>query len=177
MRRNLGGGICVLRNLVQRRKSLNRVVKLIILVAAFTANPVFSDNDVVAKLFKVMSMEEQFASGFDAMLPLIDQMAVQFQLDADGKEELKTIYKDWFNDDIDHSLVISKMSKLYADTFSEEEIVGLIEFFETPIGKKFLDESPELIKVGAQIGMDAAEAKQAELLARLQPFFEKHNIQ
>jgi hypothetical protein len=32
------------------------------------------------------------------------------------------------------------------------------------------------MKLGAQIGMTEAQSKQAQLLSRLKPFFEKHNI-
>jgi len=54
------------------------------------AGQAYGSNDSVDKMFEVMDMERQMNGGFEAMLPLIDQMAAQFRLDATGKEELTT---------------------------------------------------------------------------------------
>ncbi len=35
-------------------------------------------------------------------------------------------------------------ASIYAEVFSEEEIQGLIDFYQSPVGKKFLDKQPEL---------------------------------
>ena len=66
------------------------------------------------------------------------------------------------------------MVDLYAENFSVEEIEGIVEFYRTPMGKKFLEITPALTKSAAQIGMVEAQDKQQALLDRLGPFMEKH---
>ena len=70
--------------------------------------------------------------------------------------------------------VAEKLSDIYGVPLKEIEEVT--NFYQTETGQKFLQKSPELMKLGAQIGMIEAQSKQTELLNRLKPFFEKHNI-
>ena len=141
------------------------------------AGQAYSSNDSVDKMFDVMDMERQMTGGFEAMLPLIDQMSAQFGLDATGKEELTTIYRTWFNDDIDRVKMLNTIKDLYADTFTEKEIEEITKFYQTDVGQKLLVKSPELMQIGAQLGMTEAQSKQELLLQRLEPFFKKYNIQ
>jgi hypothetical protein len=40
---------------------------------------------------------------------------------------------------------------IYADTFTEKELLGIITFYESPIGRKFIEKQPELMKKSMQI--------------------------
>lgn len=71
---------------------------------------------------------------------------------------------------------MEKMKDLYANNFTEKEIEEVTKFYQSETGQKFLEKSPELMKLGVQVGMNEAQSKQAQLLNRLKPFFEKHNI-
>jgi uncharacterized protein len=146
------------------------------LILFFLGSNCYASNEPVDKMFKVMQMDKQLNGGFEAMLPLIDQMALKFNLDANAKEELKNIYRAWFDKDIDRTSVLNKMKELYSNTFNKKEIEEITKFYQTQIGQKFLKKSPELMGQGAQIGMAEAQSKQTLLLNRLTPFFEKHNI-
>jgi len=130
----------------------------------------------VDEMFRVMSMEKQISGGFEAMMPMIDQMAVKFKLNNEGKEELKDIFRSWFNKDIDRSKMMSEMKKLYSQTFTDDEISKITEFYQTPVGARFLEKSPQLMQLGAQIGMKEAQSKQVKLMERIKPFIEKHGI-
>lgn len=130
----------------------------------------------IDELFSVMAMEEQMAGGFEAMLPVIDQMSTKFKLDSEGKEELKNIFRTWYNEDIDRSKMINEMKRLYSQAFTADEMAEIISFYKTPIGQKFLEKSPQLMQLGAQIGMKEAQSKQIKLMERVTPFLEKHGI-
>lgn len=138
--------------------------------------PTMAQETPVDEMFRVMSMEKQMAGGFEAMLPVIDQMTAEFKLDSEGKEELRDIFRTWFNEDIDRSKMTSEIKKLYSQAFTDDEISEITKFYQTPVGKKFLDKSPELMQLGAQIGMEEGQAKQVKLVERIQPFLEKHGI-
>lgn len=151
---------------------------LAIMVAVVVAySPISIANtksESVAKLLDVMKINEQMVGGFEAMLPTIHQLATRLQLSADETEELKNIYRDWFYNDIDRFYIGSQIADLYSDTFSQSEIEEIIEFYQTPTGRKLVNKSPELTKLGAQIGMEEAQRKQQQLLEKLTPFIEKH---
>lgn len=106
----------------------------------------YASSASVDKLFEVMAMEEQMNGGFEAMLPVIDQMAQRFKLDSAGKEELKNIYRAWFDEDIDRSRIMEQMKVLYTDYFTENEISEVTKFYQTEVGQKFLRKSPQLMQ-------------------------------
>lgn len=140
------------------------------------STPVVAQEKPIDKMFRVMSMDKQMAGGFEAMLPIIDQMAAKSKLDNEGKEELKGIFRDWFNEDIDRSKITSEIKQLYSQSFTDDEIDKVTEFFQTAVGKKFLDKSPQLMQLAAQIGMQEAQSKQTKLMDRVKPFLEKQGI-
>jgi len=112
--------------------------------------------------------------GFDAMLPVIDQMVAQYGLDAEAKKELTNIYQTWFKEDINTNAMIEQVGELYAEAFTAEEIQDMIDFYSTPTGQKMLDKTPELTQKAALIGMEVGQKAQPKLMERLTPFFEKH---
>jgi uncharacterized protein len=130
----------------------------------------------IDEMFRVMSMDKQMAGGFEAMLPLIDQMTATYQLNNEGKEEFKGVLMAWFNEDIDHSKVMDEMKKLYSQSFTNDEISTITKFYQTPVGKKLLEKSPQLMQRGAQMGMQEAQSKQIKLMERVKYFLEKQGI-
>ncbi|TDO97945.1 DUF2059 domain-containing protein [Marinomonas balearica] len=150
---------------------------LIIPLLCFTlATPAVAQETPVDELFRVMDMEKQMAGGFEAMLPIIDQMSTKFQLDNEGKEELREVFRTWFNEDIDRKRLTNEIKKLYSQTFSDDEMRKVTEFYSTPTGQKFLEKSIQLMQLSAQLGMQEGQAKQAKLMERVTLFLEKRGI-
>ena len=110
------------------------------------------------------------------MLPIVDQIATNYKLDNKAKEELKGIYRAWFNEDVDRPRVINELKKQYSEAFTNEEIIKITQFYQTSTGKKLLEKTPQLMQTGAQIAMQEAQAKQSKLIERIRPFLAKHGI-
>ncbi|MGI4805246.1 MAG: DUF2059 domain-containing protein [Janthinobacterium lividum] len=55
------------------------------------------------------------------------------------------------------------MSKVYASEFSESEIKQLTKFYQSPLGKKLIEKTPELMQKGMLVGKQVFIAHQAEL--------------
>lgn len=138
--------------------------------------PTMAQEAPIDEMFRVMSMDKQMSGGFEAMLPVIDQMTTKLKLDSEGKAELREIFRAWFNEDIDRSKMLSEMKKQYTQAFADDEISQITKFYQTPVGKKFLEKSPQLMQLCAQIGMKEAQNKQVKLMERVKPFLEKHGI-
>lgn len=154
---------------------MNKFLMLPLLFFTLTA-PSMAEETPIDKMFKVMSMDKQMAGGFEAMLPVVEQMATKFKLNDEGKEELKGVFRSWFNEDIDRSKIISEIKELYVQSFTNDEISQITAFYQTAVGKKFLEKSAELMQLGAQIGMQEAQSNQIKLMERIKPFLEKHGI-
>ncbi|MEM7561630.1 MAG: DUF2059 domain-containing protein [Pseudomonadota bacterium] len=153
------------------------IVILIFISSHANANEADSSKSSVEKLFSLTGIDEQMDAGFEAMLPMIENQAASLKLGPSAKNELKNIYREWFANDIDRDKVIKSMIDLYADTFTEHEIDELLRFYQSPVGQKFLRESPGLIKAGARLGMEEARSKAYRLQQRLQPFMDVYVTQ
>jgi len=157
------------------KKLLALVVSAIIVYSPWVAAE--SKRESVAELMDAMDIEEQMVGGFEAMLPVIHQLSAKLQLNQSETEELKDIYRDWFNNDFDKFYISTQIADLYAETFTHDEIKAITKFYQTPAGQKLVEKSPELAKLGARFGMEEAQRKQKELLEKLGPFIEKHSPQ
>lgn len=128
----------------------------------------------VKSMFQIKGIDKQMTGGFEAMLPIVDQQATQLQLTPEEMEEMRNICRDWFENDLDHQLIMNQLTLLYAETFTIEEIQASSEFYKSAAGQIFLTKSPELMKAAAQIGAKEAQRKQEKLVERLQLFLEQH---
>lgn len=126
------------------------------------------------KLLSTMKIDEQMLGGFESMLPMVNQLADSLQLNDSETVELKNIYRDWFNNDLDREGLKRQIAVLYTQTFTVSEMEDIIRFFETPTGQKLVLKTPALTQQGAQFGMTEAQKKQHLLLEKVTPFIEKH---
>ncbi|MEN6558533.1 MAG: DUF2059 domain-containing protein [Thermoguttaceae bacterium] len=55
---------------------------------------------------------------------------------------------------------------LYAETFSETELKGLIEFYKSPVGRAFVQKQPELM----ERSMKLSQQKMMQLMPKIQAF-------
>ena len=158
-------------------KNLRKFIVVALLVAGPISGMAADKQEVVDRLLAVMKVEKQLSGGFEAMTPIIEQLANNLQLNATGKEELVNIYRDWFINDINRQNIIVEMASLYSQTFSQQEIELMIEFYATPVGQKLVEKSPALMQAGAQLGLQEAERAQPKLIEKLTPFLEQHQVQ
>ena len=152
---------------------MNKLILLLLMPCAFAA-PVAAQEAAIDEMFRVMKMETQMTGGFEAMLPVVENMSAKLALNMEQEEELKEIFRTWFNEDFDKQKLVGEIKEIYTKSFSEEEIKEITRFYKTPVGKKFLELSPALMKEGARLGMLEGQQKQGKLRERIYPFLEKH---
>ena len=142
--------------------------------AAFAqAEPSPEALNAAKELTKALGLEKQHEAGLATMTPMIEGLAKRLQLDEKESDELREAYKEWFTKDLDLTKLREEVTKLYAQTFTVEELKELNGFYLSPIGQKTVKAMPEIMQKSAMLGMQEAQNKQPLLQARLQPFLEK----
>lgn len=152
-------------------------IQILVTSLLVTFLPIAGHADDVDELMTVMQVEKQMLGGFEAMLPMIDQLALQLSLNEEEKKELLDIYRTWFKDDIDRAMLLDQVADLYRQAFTSKEIQELLEFYASPVGQKLVRVTPVLTQKAAKLGMAEAQAKQAILMEKLNPFIQKHSQQ
>lgn len=155
---------------------MNKVIALVLSFMFVDFAHAYTDSQIetAEKLLVTMKVDEQMLGGFESMLPIVNQLADNLRLNDEETVELKNIYRDWFNNDLDREGLKRQIAVVYAQTFTVDEMEDVIRFFESPTGKKLVEKSPSLTQKGAQLGMNEAQNKQHLLLEKLTPFIEKH---
>jgi uncharacterized protein len=96
---------------------------------------------------------------------IMDQMMVMFE--DNGADQG---FWDSFRAEINTEDLVSMTVPIYDKHFSHEDIRGLIAFYQTPLGAKFVEKMPALTQdsmaVGMKWGGDLAQKAMAKLKAR-----------
>lgn len=143
-------------------------ITLLIMCAALLA-PCLSVADEAAKnqlagqLIETINLKRQFDKSYQNMtsqfFPMLRQQ-VQAHLAKDGKvdeaakKRLAGIEKkvsDLVAKEISWPKIKGDQIKVYASTFSENELKELNDFFKTPTGQKFIEKQQDVLKASYQI--------------------------
>jgi uncharacterized protein len=131
--------------------------KLIVFTVAILMSGIFTiqaaNNDMAvrsklaAKLLEVMEVGKIFNQSFDSMKKMQSAMTKKLVKNAKGQElAIKNQQKimDLMKKELSWDNLKPEFEKLYAETYSEEELEGLIKFYQSPIGRKFTEKQPEM---------------------------------
>ncbi len=129
---------------------------LLVLAAGQLGAAEDSHEKAVREFFTVTNFRESYQKSVD----LIIANHVQSN---PGLEQFRPVLKAFFDKYLSWQVVEPRMIKLYADSFSEEELRNLIVFFSTPAGKKWANVQPDLVLKGAKIEQEITEAHLPEL--------------
>ena len=114
-----------------------------------------SQRELAEKLLEVMDVQKNIEKSFE----MVKQMApADLKHMGDDEKSSSNRAKEEMSEMMD--VIMKEMSwdnlkddyiSIYADTFTEKELSGIIKFYESPIGQKFIEKQPELMKKSMQI--------------------------
>jgi hypothetical protein len=132
----------------------------------------------IGELMDVMHMEQMVPQTTQQVLTQMQQMmAAAFKkenLPPDSGPKLEEMQKKMtalVSEKLNWQKLKSVYVKAYADTFTEEEIQGLIDFYKTPAGQAFLKKTPLLVKNS----MEAMQGMMVDMMAEIPKMLEEIN--
>ena len=110
----------------------------------------------VDKLFKLTQMEKKIDESVDSVLQL--QLRQNPQLEKHSKEMRKffTKYIGWDALKVD-------LAAMYMETFTEDELKAINNFYITPAGQKVINSLPQLVQKRNQLSMQRLQQNIGEL--------------
>lgn len=114
---------------------------------------------------------------FDTLEATLDQQTQQFAqmgISPEGIAEIKAAMLNFFRKVIQWDEMKPEIVQLYAESFTTDELIELTAFYQSPLGKKTLQVTPQLMAKSAAVGQRFVEENQAELQATLIPIFQKY---
>lgn len=129
------------------------MLKLSILIALFFSSLALSAQDST-KIKHIQQFMEITGSGKLGMQVLTNVTAAYKNIYPDAGSE----FWDEFIKEVNPQTLVDMVIPVYEKNFSDEDIVQLIAFYQTPLGKKVVEKMPFIMQESMQIG--AAWGKQ-----------------
>ncbi len=120
-----------------------------------------SHKAAILELFGLMDMAHVLKQSTEAMLSA--QIEANPSLAPFGPK-----FRQFFAKYLSWESLQNDLIGIYAKAFTEAEVKQLVAFYETPIGKKALQQMPKLMQQGAQIGMERVQKHMPELMNMMQ---------
>jgi hypothetical protein len=120
-----------------------------------------SHRKAVLEFFKLAEMEKLMDDSMDTMLQAQIQVNPQIAPLQQTFKEFMAKYMSWKS-------LESEFVTIYMQAFTEAEMKQMLTFYNTPVGKKALQQMPRLMQQGAQIGAQRVQQHMPELMQALQ---------
>ena len=101
----------------------------------------------VAQLFEVMDLKSQFLNGIKTMIDIQKSTATD-------NEEMTQFWDSFFLE-AEESLINDlqpKIAEVYKNNFTNEDLTGLISFYQSDIGKVLVEKTPIIMQESANLG-------------------------
>jgi uncharacterized protein len=112
----------------------------------------------VEQLLSVIDMQKTYDATFDAMRKSVEQAFTNMpQLKSLTPEQRKGFDSgmsrmyDLMHQELDWSKLKPEFEQMYIDTFTQEEVDGLLAFYRSPAGKALVEKTPLLMSKSMQI--------------------------
>lgn len=154
---------------------------LLLLCGCLSAMPARADDASkrakVEELFAVLRVNritEQIASSvrkqMEASLQGIPGMSQPTPAQKKVVDDYEAKIMALVNENMGWKVLEPQMLQLYSDTYSEQEIDGILAFYKSPVGHKMLEKSPELTQKSMAISQEKLMALQPQINAYSQEF-------
>ena len=139
-------------------KALRIAVVVVVAFVAFSARAAPASAESIERLLQVMQVQAQLETMYAQILPAMQssmRQTLTAQLRSDQAARMLDAVQPRVN-----ALVLEQMSwarlkpafaRIYAEAFSQEEVDGLIAFYQGPIGSALISKTPQLMQRSTQV--------------------------
>lgn len=134
-------------------RSIGIALCIVTLAAAAAAETAArSRTDLAAEIVGLVKTEDSFDEMMQSIAGLQMQMIQQRGGSADAEridammKKLGAVLKEEFSTTLKRDMVTA-----YAEVFTAEELQGLLDFYRSPVGKQFIEKTPELTRKSMQL--------------------------
>ncbi len=146
---------------------------IVMLASTIASADEAGERKAVLKLLEITnarSMTDQLMKSMEAM------MTSQFEAEAsdltpEGREALDAVRKDslkWLSDNLSWDQMRDMYVDIYTQVFTEDEINEIVQFYQSPLGRKMLKKMPELMRLTLEKSQEKVQKKMPIFREKLQ---------
>ena len=130
------------------------VVALVCLLAAAAGAQDAERTRLAEELLGAMNMQKTIEESFAAVKQMVPMQLKQMGVSAGDSAEAKQVMEQTMN------MVMAELSwdnlkgsyvAIYAETFTADELKGIMAFYKSPAGRSFIEKTPELTRRSMQV--------------------------
>ncbi len=106
-----------------------------------------SQRKLAEELLTIMKTDKQLDATLDKMKTVQKE-----QMNSMGVPEVEDKMMDLMAQEMSWEKMKDDYIAVYSEVFTEEELQGLIDFYKTPVGQKFVEKTPEITTKLMQMG-------------------------
>ena len=138
----------ILKTKKEQMKKVFNTLFLVLLVSATSFAQVDKEyTKTLKKMFAVSGANESYNAAIKQMFTMFKQQYTN--VEADIWEELEKEFSQTSINDLTEKLV-----PIYAKYMTKDDLVAMINFYETPIGKKYAKNTPLIMQESMQVGQE-----------------------
>jgi len=135
-------------------------------------------SELAERLLKAMGTDTMLEQSFENIKKQMPAYTEQMAREMGTKipPEVAAIQKEYteklmqmISEELRWDRIKADLIALYAGTFTEEELKGLIEFYQSPLGRSFTAKQPELMKKS----MEITQALMMRVMPKMRPLMEE----
>jgi len=147
------------------KKVILAVVTTLIIVNTGFSEATPESKTLAAQLLESMDMKNQMEKSFEIMKQSIPSMMSQMGVQStDDSQEIMKKVMDLVSSEMSWDKLKDDYIAIYAETFTADELKGLVEFYNSPAGKKFTEKQPEIMQRSMQI----SQTQMMKLMPKIQ---------
>lgn len=155
-------------------------VALVVVLLLFT-QAAFAATDKSHQLAEELLILNNVKAQIDVMYVQMNQMLMgqvdSANVPAEKHQELKDITTSILFENMSWEKMKGEYIELYASTFTEDELAGIIEFSKSPLGKKLALKTPTLVQKSMMIGQQRAQSVIPRVQTAIQEYAEESHQQ
>jgi hypothetical protein len=155
------------------------IILALILFGALT--PAFADdaskNAKIEEMMQLTQADHMIQQMLDQMKTMLAAQLAKPDMSAQERaiaDELQQKIMALFADRMSWDRVKPKFVKIYADTFTESEIDGILAFYKSSAGRSFLTKMPQLMEQSMAVGKELMGNITPEVQRMVQETLDKH---
>lgn len=128
------------------------VLSLILVQGAWTGED--THRELAEKLLLLMDAQKNIEQSFEMVKQMQMTQLKRMKLPGGATDKAQAVQQkimDFLAKEMSWDKLKDDYISIYAETFTEEELKGLIEFYKSPVGQKFIQKTPELMKRSMEI--------------------------
>lgn len=131
------------------------------------------------ELSVINNVKSQLDGMYEQMRQMLVSQIESAEISGSDEEHAKNIQRsttDILFENLSWENIKDDYIELYVNTFTEEELEGIVSFSKSPLGKKLAEKTPVLMQKSMMIGQQKAQTLMPKVQAEIKKYVENNNL-